>query len=529
MSNPIDEEIELLKEKLNDLSVFNEVINIINSKKDIGKILHIVITRIADLIKAEAWSLLLIDDIKNELFFFEAFGEKRDDIKHIRLKVGQGIAGWVAKHKKPVIVKDTSRDKRFFHGVDEITRFKTKSVLAVPLITKDKLIGVVEVINKIGGDTFTKKDLSRIKAYINQTAIAIENANLVNKLKERVRDLTLIFGIGRNISSILSIEELLQVSAQLIKESFNFLYVAIALKKRKNLNLQGFSGSEGIIPKRSLVKIGEGLSGFSTKHGKSVIVDNVNKDNRYLMGIKGVKSEMAVPIIREKRILGVIDIGSNIPFAFHQEHKNLVEQIASQLAIAIENARLYQKIKNAALTDDLTGLYNARYAFIYLDEITTKSVKEKFPVSLIFFDLDHFKWVDDKFGHLVGSHLLKEVADRVRTNTPETNGIIRYGGDEYIIIIPKMPLESSIEKAEFLRKKIGDYPFRIKKNVNYKITASFGVSEFPGSSRDALALIRDADMAMYWVKENGRNGTAYFSNKKIYPYTKKKEKSKTSK
>jgi len=518
VSNSISKEIELLKEKLNDLSVFNEVINLINSKKDIGGILHIIITRIADLIKAEAWSLLLVDDIKNELYFFEAFGEKRDDIKHIRLKIGQGIAGWVAKHKRPVIVKDTKTDKRFFEGVDEITRFKTKSVLAIPLITKDRLIGIIEIINKIGGDTFTKNDLNRIKAYIDQTAIAIENVNLVNRLKEKIRDLTLIFSIGKNISSILSIEDLLQVSAKLIKESFNFLYVAIALEENRHLNLKGFSGLEGILPKRSLVKIGEGLSGFSVKHKKSIIVDNVNKDRRYLRGIEGVRSEMAVPIIREKKVLGVIDIGSDIPFSFHKGHKNLVEQIASQLAIAIENARLYQTIKNAALTDDLTGLYNARYAFIYLDEITTKAVKENFPVSLIFFDLDHFKWVNDKFGHLVGGKLLKEVANRVKKHTPETDAIIRYGGDEYIIIIPKMSLEQSVEKSESLRKIVGDYPFQIKKDVHYRITASFGASEFPRASRDALALIRDADMAMYWVKENGRNGTAYFSNKKIFPY-----------
>ena len=521
MSNSIDKKIELLREKLNDLSVFNEVINLINSKKDIGEILHIVITRIADLIKAEAWSLLLVDDVKNELFFFEAFGEKRDDIKHIRLKIGQGIAGWVAKYKKPVIVKDTSRDKRFFHGVDEITRFRTKSVLAVPLITKDRLIGVIEVINKIGKSSFTRDDLNRIKAYIDQTAIAIENANLVNKLKERIRDLTLIFNIGRYITSILSIEKLLQVSAELIKESFNFLYVAIALKENRHLTLKGFSGVENILPRRSLVKVGEGLSGFSTKYKKSIIVDNVSKDKRYLRGIEGVRSEMAVPIVLEKKVLGVIDIGSDVPFSFQQEHKNLVEQIASQLAIAIENAQLYQTIKNAALTDDLTGLYNARYAFIYLDEITNQAVKEDFPVSLIFFDLDHFKWVNDNFGHLVGGKLLKEVAKRVKKHIIETDAIIRYGGDEYIIIIPRMPLEQSVEKAEFLRKKVGNYPFGVKKNLNYRITASFGVSEFPGASRDALALIRDADMAMYWVKENGRNGTAYFSNKKIFPYKKK--------
>ena len=192
----------------------------------------------------------------------------------------------------------------------------------------------------------------------------------------------------------------------------------------------------------------------------------------------------------------------------------MITQVSHQLAVAIENAKLYEKIKESTLRDDLTGFYNSRYTEGPLKDLVNEAVKEGHPVSLIFLDLDHFKWVNDSFDHLVGSYTLRLVANRLKRYIKDVGIGIRYGGDEYMIILPGMNLKEAVEFAEFLRKKLNGRRFKISKNTRYRISASFGVSSMPEVAGSVEELIRTADIAMYKVKELGRNNTAYFDKER---------------
>jgi putative nucleotidyltransferase with HDIG domain len=154
----------------------------INSTLELNILLDNMLKISTDMLQAEAGSILLLDEDKNELIFAAATGEKKDKLKDIRVPVGEGIAGWVARENKSVLVADAQHDPRFFRKVDQKTSFKTTSIIAVPLLTKDKIIGVVEVLNKKNNQFFNEEDKSLLEAFANQAAVAIENAMLYDNL-----------------------------------------------------------------------------------------------------------------------------------------------------------------------------------------------------------------------------------------------------------------------------------------------------------------------------------------------------------
>jgi Nif-specific regulatory protein len=156
---------------------------LINSTFDINEVLNRIMNSANKVVKAEVSSLLLINEKTGELYFHVALGDKGEEVKKFRLKMGEGIAGWVAKHSKPLIVPDVQKDDRFYRDVSEKIKYKTKSILCVPLILKEKTIGVLEVINKIGGGSFTLEDQSLLDTYSSLASVAIQNARLYQDIK----------------------------------------------------------------------------------------------------------------------------------------------------------------------------------------------------------------------------------------------------------------------------------------------------------------------------------------------------------
>lgn len=174
---------DILNKKLEQLNTLVELSSLIISTLDTREIRKRAIEAATRLMDAEAGSLLLVDKETEELFFELALGEKGEKLKEIRLKKGEGIAGWVAENRKPVIVHDVQSDPRFFKQADEKTTFVTKNMICVPVQTKDKVLGVLQAINKKHG-SFDEEDLNVFNVLANQVAIAVENANLYQELEE---------------------------------------------------------------------------------------------------------------------------------------------------------------------------------------------------------------------------------------------------------------------------------------------------------------------------------------------------------
>ncbi len=186
-----------MKTKSEKLALLLDANRILTSTLDLDRLLKIIMGQAKRVVNAEASSLMLLDEATKELFFDVTVGGEGEKLRQIRLKLGEGIAGWVAKEGKPLSVMDASKDPRFFVKADEVTKFKTKSILCVPLKIKERIIGVMEAINQVGRGYFVEEDREIFEAFASQAAIAIDNARLFQNLKREKEKIEAVFsGMG---------------------------------------------------------------------------------------------------------------------------------------------------------------------------------------------------------------------------------------------------------------------------------------------------------------------------------------------
>ncbi len=309
-----------------EVAVFQELGKALTSSLQLDQVLRTIMEKIDEFLRPDNWSLLLLDEPKQELYFELAVGKASQALKDVRVKVGQGIAGWVAQHGEIVIVPDTSKDTRFFGKVDE----KTK----------------IELINCVGPEGFDARDL----------------------------------------------------------------------------------------------KLLEALSDFA--------------------------------------------------------------------AIALENARHVKRIHELTIKDDCTSLYNARHMGFILDTEIYRSQRYNYEFSIVFIDLDHFKQVNDTHGHLVGSRLLAEIGEALKTNCRLIDFAFRYGGDEFVLLLPQTSKENAINVARRLHKLIRETIWLKAEGLNIRLTPSLGLAAYPADSKSKEGLLHLADEAMYLVKNTDRDRVA---------------------
>jgi diguanylate cyclase (GGDEF)-like protein len=178
------EEIAELKRQVERLSLFHEVGKTLASTLDLQKILQTIMEKISDFLQPDTWSLLMLDEATQELYFEIAIGAGANKLKDVRLKVGEGIAGWVAAKAEPVLVEDVRKDPRFNTKVDELTQIETRSVVCVPIKGREKVLGVIELINCLGRESFRNEDIPILKNLADYAAIALENARYVQRIHE---------------------------------------------------------------------------------------------------------------------------------------------------------------------------------------------------------------------------------------------------------------------------------------------------------------------------------------------------------
>ncbi len=325
------------------LTTFNDVGHALTSTLKLKEVLNLIAEKTTQLVPCEGWSLLLVDPKSDELAFEIITGPPLETVRGIRIKLGQGIAGWVAKEGEAVLVQDADEDPRFFPAVDAATGIKTRSILCVPLASKEKILGVIELINKRDRPGFDSYDLTLVSA----------------------------------------------------------------------------------------------LAGYG--------------------------------------------------------------------AIAIENARLYEQAEELAITDDTTQIPNMRYFHHILSREVTRSRRRKTSLSLLFIDLDRFKRINDTYGHLNGSRMLRDVAHLIKRNFRALDLVARYGGDEFVALLPDTDHATAFRLAERLRDQVEAFAFTDDAGHTLKITCSVGVASFPDQAKTKEELVRLADQAMYRAKGARRN------------------------
>jgi diguanylate cyclase (GGDEF)-like protein len=217
-----------------------------------------------------------------------------------------------------------------------------------------------------------------------------------------------------------------------------------------------------------------------------------------------IHSILCYPLIHKGKTIGVIELLNKTTGFFTREDQALIEMMLNPLAVAIRTVEMFENSERLTITDDLTKLYNYRYLMTYLEADVKRCLRYKKKVSLLFIDVDGFKRINDTFGHLVGSQALAEMGQVFRRIVRETDVVGRYGGDEFVIVLPETPLSAAMVIAERIRRKVEECEF-VAQNLSIRLTVSLGVANCPKHTLTAEGLIKKADAAMYRAKELSKN------------------------
>jgi diguanylate cyclase (GGDEF)-like protein len=217
-----------------------------------------------------------------------------------------------------------------------------------------------------------------------------------------------------------------------------------------------------------------------------------------------IRSVLCYPLSCRGEKIGVIEFLNGRGGAFTAEDRSVVEMMLNPLSVALRTVERFETIERLTITDDLTKLYNYRYLKKYLEADVKRCLRYKKKVSLLFIDVDGFKKINDTFGHLVGSQALAEIGQVFKRIVRETDVVGRYGGDEFVIVLPETPLNGAVVIAERIRKQVEECEF-VAQNVSIRLTVSLGVANCPKHTLTAEGLVKKADAAMYRAKELSKN------------------------
>ncbi|MFQ5458882.1 MAG: diguanylate cyclase [Myxococcota bacterium] len=324
---------------------------------------------------------------------------------------------------------------------------------------------------------------------------AKKSKELLTRLERKINELSVFMEIGKALTSSLDVTEVLKVvmskvkellepktwSLLLIDEATNELFVEIVVGRATKNHV------------KTRIPVGAGIEGEVARDGKPVLIN-------------GPYSVMCVPLRFKGKTLGVIEVTDRTgQREFTEEEMGILGTLADYAAIAIQNARNFQRVEELTITDDLTGLYNSRHLHQLLEFEIVRSRRHRLEFSLIFMDLDYFKRVNDRYGHLMGSRLLKEVGHEIGRGLRKLDIATRYGGDEFVMLLPQTPKKEAYQVAQRIRELIEERVFLYAEGLSVRITASFGVACFPTDAAHKEDIIRLADQAMYRVKGADRN------------------------
>jgi PAS domain S-box-containing protein len=347
--------------RVDELVFLNQMGQMLSSTLELEQILTILMDQTAIMLDAEAGSVSLLDGESGELVFMVAAGPEANKVKGFRLPPGQGVAGWSAQEGRPVLVPDVRQDARFYSQVDQETGFVTRSALCVPLIAKDRVIGVVEVLNKRTG-IFSEYDLSLLSSLAAVAVTALENAQLYEKVRtfneeleqrveERTSELLTLHTIAATVSRSLDLETIVnraleQVLALMGRRAGGFYLLD---PQNDQLYLVAHQGlGEEMAQAVARFKVGQGVVGSVAGKGEHIVVEDISTDPRALAReIKGsdLRSFAAVPLYAAGRVVGVMAIGDLRKRPFSREDTALLTAIGQQIGVAVENARLYARVK----------------------------------------------------------------------------------------------------------------------------------------------------------------------------------------
>jgi len=317
-----------------------EVADVVNTTLDLDTTLRRVAELVRKVIDYEIFGILLLNEKTQELYFRFSLGHSREVAERIRIKVGEGVTGTAAQRREAVLVGDVSADSRYISAVPGV-----RSEIAVPLIIKNRVIGVID-IESPQPNHFTEEHKQLLTLIGSRMAVGIENARLYTRITRQAKTLLLLNEIARELTSILNLDELLKRVGELLSRLIDFQMFSIMLLDPAGETLQhrfSLRFQENIHLKND-IPVSKGIVGFAVEQKQAVLVRDVKKYPRYIETNPETRSELAVPLIYKDNVIGVLDLEHTKRGFFTDDHLRTMTTLAAQIAIAIENARLYEQI-----------------------------------------------------------------------------------------------------------------------------------------------------------------------------------------
>ena len=318
-----------------------EVADALSTTLDLDTSLRRVAELVRKVIDYEIFAILLLNEKTQELHVRFQIGYPVHVAERLRIKMGDGVTGLAAQRREAILVGDVTKDPQYIAAVPNV-----RSELAVPLIVKNRLIGVID-IEAQQADYFHEEHKRLLTLIASRMAVGIENARLHTRTSRQARTLMLLNEIARELTSILNLDELFKRIAELLSRLIDYQMFSILLLDAAGEKLQhrfSLRFQENIQLKHD-VPIGSGVVGYAVQHKQTVLVPDVTKDSRYIRLNPETRSELAAPLIYKDKIIGVLDLEHTRRGFFTDDHKRTVSTLAAQVAIAIENAQLYEQIE----------------------------------------------------------------------------------------------------------------------------------------------------------------------------------------
>ena len=411
---------------------------------------------------------------------------------------------YVIRTGEPLLIRSDLETTRKKLGISHIPDRPAKCLIAVPIFLSNKPAGVMVAMNPDREFVFEQRDLDVLATAAGQVSVAVENARLFADEQRRSRQLAFLNNVSRTaISSDDPVHMLSQIVGE-IQKNFSFDHIGIGLLDygTKEIEIKAEAGATAhSVGKR--IPLGTGILGRVARTGERALVQHALPGN--LTGIlPDSRAILCIPITYGESLLGVLNIESRNENAFSPQDVLILNTLADLLATALHNAFVFQKLQQQSITDGLTGIKTRRFFWEALSAEWKRASRSGRPFSVVLIDLDKFKEVNDTMGHFEGDLVLARVGRLLEQKSRQSNVVARYGGDEFIVLMPETGAEQAQVLAERLRQWLASDPMLSE----HHITGSFGVASFPMHGFSIEDIIRVADAGMYVSKRSGGNSVS---------------------
>ncbi|HEX6879123.1 MAG TPA: sensor domain-containing diguanylate cyclase, partial [Terriglobales bacterium] len=433
------------------IAILYDASHAVLSTFDLDEVLNQILTIVRDYFHLRSGAILLLNRAAKTLTVRAEFSPHFQQ-KNQSIPLGKGITGSAAKLKRPIYAADVRKEARYIEGDPD-----TKSELAIPLIVQDEVVGVLDCQSD-QVNAFDNETVDLLTLFATNAAIALQNSELYNRERRRATQLETIYKVARQTTAVLDLNELLGTMCSLLPDAFGADHVSVfLLDPDQKLILRREQGK--LICR---VREGEPLPtqpGYSESVlslGQGILANDMTPD---LGACENTGSEMCVPLISFGQRIGLVICSSAKKDAYHPDDLKSLESMADILATAIQNAGYVEQVRMQANLDGLTGIFNRRYFEMKILEKMSEASRYGGNMALLMLDIDHFKAINDEFGHLLGDEVLKQVSGLLSHNLRKVDLLCRYGGEEYAIIAPATDGEHARSFADKLRKMIEQFQF----------------------------------------------------------------------